>query len=148
MAGKFTRLQKSYRIHQTNVNPDTGKNEIPMYRAVTLAGENFVKLPDVDNSVPVGVVDSDERLDDPMRAGGSQAGRQIAVKLEGIAMLELADTVNAGDRVYIVAGGKGKAVPSTPNATPIDYNVLGFAEKSGNAGDVIPVRMAYHVITK
>lgn len=141
MAGQYTRWQMTYRIASDNVNPDTSKNEIPMYRAVMFAGEEHCKLPTADNAIPLGVVDNDERLDDPLRDGGSQAERQIAVKLDGIASLTLDGTVAAGDRVILAAGGKGKALPATAGK----YNVLGFAEKAGVAGDVIPVRMAYHV---
>lgn len=144
MAGQYTRLAKTYRIAASNVN-ENGKNEIPVYRGVTLAGAGEVKLPSADNQVPLGVTVLDERLDDPLRAGGSQAGRQIGVQLDGIPMIELAETVAAGDRIYLGQYGKGKKVPTTPNATPVKYEVLGFAEKGGNAGDVVPVRFAYHV---
>lgn len=139
MAGKFTRLQKSYKIMDAD--------GVALYTGVVLAGEDQCKKPVADNEIPLGVVDSDERVNDPASAGGDQTGRQVAVKLEGIAMLKLAEAVAVGDRVYLGAGGTGKAVPDIPNATPVTYNVLGFAEKSGNAGDVIPVRMVYHVFT-
>ncbi|MED2002429.1 hypothetical protein P4V86_03525 [Brevibacillus laterosporus] len=97
------------------------------------------------NTIPLGVADNDERVDDPLRDGGSQAGRQIAIKLEGIASIKLAGTVAVTDRIYTVAGGKGDSVDNAPAGT---YNVLGFAEKGGVAGDVIPVRMSYHLFTK
>lgn len=141
MAGQFTRLQKSYRIDVTNVNPDTNLNEIPLYRAVIHSGDDTTKLPTEDNQTPLGVVDNDERLFHASSDGGDQGGRQIAVKLEGIASVELADTVATGERVIVAAGGKLKAVDGT---TPGQYEVLGFAERGGVAGDVIPVRMAYH----
>ncbi|MEK5060943.1 MULTISPECIES: hypothetical protein [unclassified Paenibacillus] len=144
MAGQFTRLQKSYRIDPNNVNPDTGKNEIPLYRIVEHSGEDLTKISGA-NAIPLGVADNDERLDDPLRDGGSQAGRQIAIKLEGIALVTLDGTVSVTDRIYAVAGGKGDSVDNAPAGI---YNVLGFAEKGGVAGDVIPVRMQYHVFTK
>ena len=90
----------------------------------------------------LGVVDSDERIDDPIRAGGDQTGRQVAVKLEGIAEIKLTGSVQAGDRVILAAGGLAKKMPNEPGI----YNVLGFAEKNGEDGDVIPVRMVYHVM--
>lgn len=133
MAGKFTRLQKSYQI----MDPDG----VEMYTGVVLAGENQCKKPKEDNEIPLGVVDSDERVDDPIRAGGDQTGRQVAVKLEGIAEIRLAEPVQVGDRIILGAGGEAKSMPSEPG----NYNVLGFAEKSGDKGDVIPIRMAYHV---
>lgn len=142
MAGQFTRLQKSYRIAADNVNPTTSKNEIPRYRGVVHVGEDTCKLPTDANEIPLGVVDNDERLDDPLRDGGSQAGRQIAVKLEGIAMCELSDTVSVTDRIIMDGGGKFKKMPASAGT----YNVFGFAEKAGKAGDVIPVRMVFHVV--
>lgn len=147
MAGMFTGLQKSYKIDATNLNPDTNLNEIPMYRGVVFSSENVCKLPTADNLVPLGVVDNDERLATALSDGGSQAGRQIAVQLNGISMLQLGGTVAEGERVYLGIGGKGLQVPTTANATPINYNVIGFAEKSGGIGDVVPVRMQYHVFT-
>lgn len=143
MPGQYTRLQMTYRIASDNVNPTTGKNEIPQYRGVVHAGEGICKLPDDDNLIPLGVVDRDERLDDPLRDGGSQAGRQIAVKLEGYAMIELAEAVAVTDKVILGEGGFAKKLPDTAGV----YNVLGFAEKAGDVGDVIPVRMVYHVVT-
>lgn len=142
MAGQYTRLAKTYKIAQSNEN-ENGKNEIPMYRGVTLDGEGFVMLPDAENLTPLGVTVLDERLDDPLRGGGPQAGKNISVQLEGIVSLELAGAVNVGDRVILGVFGKGKKMPNTTGK----YEVLGFAEKSGGPGDVIPVRMAYHVYT-
>lgn len=142
MAGQNTGFQMSYRIDATNINPDTGKNEVPRYRIVQKVGDNTIKLADA-NAVPLGVTANDERLDDPLRDGGSQAGRQIAVQLDRIANVELASAVNANDPIVAAAGGKGQAIPETPGT----YNVLGFAEKGGDAGDVVPVRIAYHVRT-
>jgi hypothetical protein len=144
MAGKFTRLQKTYRIGADNVNPSTTKNEVPMYRGVVLSGEDTCKLPVADNAIPLGVVDGDERLDDPLRGGGgSQAGKQIAVKLEGIADIELVGNISVGDRVILGTGGFAKKIPAVAG----QYNVIGIAEKSGVDGDVIPVRMGYDSVT-
>jgi hypothetical protein len=63
--------------------------------------------------------------------------------LEGVAQVRLSGTVKYGERVILGAGGVVKAMPSTPGT----YNVLGFAEKSGVDGDVIPVRIAIHTVT-
>jgi hypothetical protein len=135
MAGKFTRLQKSYKIMDAD--------GVGLYRVVKLTGENECKKTTADNDIPLGVVDSDQRLDIPFQAGGDQTGRQVAVKLEGIAEVELAEPVAVGDRVVATANGLIKPASALPAGTKA--NVLGFAEKSGVAGDVIPVRMAYHV---
>ena len=116
---------------------------VAQYTGVVMAGENQCKKPVKDNEVPLGVVDNDERINDPIRAGGDQTGRQVAVKLEGIAEIKLTGSVQAGDRVILAAGGLAKKMPTDPGV----YNVLGFAEKNGEDGDVIPVRMAYHVMT-
>ena len=115
---------------------------VAQYTGVVMAGENQCKKPEEDNEVPLGVVDNDERINDPIRAGGDQTGRQVAVKLEGIAEIKLTGSVQAGDRVILAAGGLAKKMPNEPGV----YNVLGFAEKNGEDGDVIPVRMAYHVM--
>lgn len=137
MAGQFTRLQKSYKIMDAD--------GVRLYRGVELTGENAVKKPTVDNAIPLGVVDNDERIDTPYQAEGDQTGRQVAVKLEGIALLELAEDVSVGDRIILGVGGLAK---KASNLTPGTLaNVIGFAEKNGVTGDVIPVRMAYHVVT-
>jgi hypothetical protein len=144
MAGKFTRLQKTYRIDAANVNPTTTLNEVPMYRGVTQSGEDLCKLPTADNAVPLGFVDNDERLVDPLRGGGgSQAGKQIAVKLEGIAEIALSGTIAAGDKVIFATGGFAKKCPTATGA----YNVVGYAEKAGVDGDVIPVRIVFQHVT-
>jgi len=144
MAGKFTRLQKTYRIAADNVNPSTTKNEVPMYRGVTRgAAEETCKLPTADNQLALGFVDNDERLDDPLRGGGgSQAGKQIAVKLEGIAEIELAGTIAYGDKVILATGGFAKKMPTAAGR----YNVVGVAEKAGVDGDVIPVMINYETV--
>lgn len=133
MAGKFTRLQKAYKIMDAD--------GVALYTGVIMAGENQCKKPTKDNEIPLGVVDNDERINDPIRAGGDQTGRQVAVKLEGIAEIKITGSIQAGDRVILAAGGLAKKMPTDIGV----YNVLGFAEKNGEDGDVIPVRMAYHV---
>lgn len=135
MAGQFTRLQKSYMI--------TDADGVEMYRGVVMDGANKCKKPVGDNEIPLGVVDNDERLADGHSASGDQSGKQVAVKLEGIASITLEDSVTAGDRVILATGGTAKKCPSTTGT----YNILGFAEKDGIKGDVIPVRMAYHLFT-
>lgn len=137
MAGKFTRLQKTYKIMDAD--------GIGLYRGVELTGENEMKKPVAENAIPLGVVDNDQSLDIPYQASGDQTGRQVAVKLEGIAELELSEAVAVGDRVVLEVGGFGK--PATALTAGTVANVLGFAEKGGEAGDVIPVRMQFHVFT-
>lgn len=136
MAGKFTRLQKTYRIMDAD--------GVKMYRGVVFAGENACMKPTEDNMIPLGVVDNDERIaDSTMSANGDQTSKNVAVKLEGIAEIAVSGTIQAGDRVILAEGGFAKKMPGVEGV----YNVLGFAEKSGEDGDVIPVRMAYHVYT-
>lgn len=137
MSGQFTRLQKAYKIMDTD--------GVGLYRGVELTGEDQCKKPVADNVVPLGVVDNDQRQDIPYQASGDQSGRQVAVKLEGTALIELAGTVAVGDRIVLAIGGFAKA--ATELAPSTVANVLGFAEKAGVAGDVIPVRMAYHTYT-
>lgn len=146
MAGQYTGLQKSYRIDAGNLDSATGKNEIPRYRGVIQSGDGICMLPINVNEVPLGVIANDERLDDPKRDGGSQAGRQIAVQLGGIANIELSGVVAASDRVILDVDGKVKKLPD-PTVDLTIYNVLGFAEKAGKKGDVIPVRMSYHTVS-
>jgi hypothetical protein len=137
MAGQFTRLQKSYRIMDAD--------GVGLYRIVKLTGENECQKTKADNELPLGVVDNDQRLDISYQASGDQTGRQVAVKLEGIALIELAETVAIGDR--IVAADLGLAKSASALAAGTQANVIGFAEKGGEQGDVIPVRMAFHVFT-
>lgn len=140
MAGQNVLFQKSYRIMDAD--------GVAMYTGVVLSGDGQCKKPTADNEVPLGVVCADERLNNPFfSAAGDQTGKQVAVCLEGIAYLRLGGDVAAGNRIFLGAGGVGKTLPATPNSTPIQYNILGFAEKAGKAGDVIPVRIAFHVYT-
>jgi hypothetical protein len=135
MAGMLTRLQLTYKIQ------DAG---IARYTAVTYGDtEGFCKIPTADNMYVLGVVDNDERLDIPFHASGNQGGRDIAVKVECIADVKLSGVVAYGDRVIVKAGG---AVMKCPTAAG-KYNVLGFAEKAGVDGDIIPVRFEKHQFT-
>lgn len=135
MAGKFTRLQKSYKIMDAD--------GVGLYRVVKLTGENECKKTTADNEIVLGAVDNDERLDVSFQASGDQTGRQVAVKLEGIAELELASAVAVGDRIVSAPAGLVKNLTGLVAGTKA--NVIGFAEKGGDVGDVVPVRMAYHV---
>jgi hypothetical protein len=239
MAGKLTKTQRTYKIEDAD--------GIAMYTGVTYGTEEgYVKKPTADNAIPVGIVDNDERINDPLRAGGSQAGRDVAVQVDGYGAIKISGNVAYGDRLILGAGGVAKSCPlgsgtlekttvtvgsacsesgdvtltlngvstdialttsddtaakvATKIATAIDaldgytasaagdvvtieavtkgiqadavfdggdtgvtatvlvtvqgttdnsgqYNVIGFAEKSGVDGDVIPVRLAFHVYT-
>ncbi|WP_426455305.1 hypothetical protein ACP26L_36410 (plasmid) [Paenibacillus sp. S-38] len=135
MAGKFTRLQKAYRMKDAD--------GVAQYLGVVLAGAEHCEKPKADNLVPLGVVDSDERVANGYSLTGDQTGKQISVKLEGIAAIKLSGAITAGDRVILGVGGVAKVLPSAAG----QYNVLGFSESDGVDGDVINVRMAYHVFT-
>lgn len=130
MAGKTTVLQKTYQIEDSAVN---------LYTAVTYgAVVGSCKIPTADNAVPLGIVDNDERAADALRSGLDQTGRNIAVKLDGIGEVKLAGQVTYGTRVILGEGGTVKALPTDAGT----YNVIGYAEKTGEDGDVIPVRIA------
>lgn len=136
MAGKKTGLQKSYRIMDAD--------GVALYRIVAYGTkDNECIKPTEDNVVPLGIVCNDERINDPIRDGGDQTGRQVAVQLTEIGAVELADNVGYGDPVIAGVDGLAKPVPATAGT----YNCIGFAEKAGVAGDVVPVRIAYHTVT-
>lgn len=133
MAGKLTKTQRTYKIEDAD--------GIAMYTGVTYGTkEGYVKKPTADNAIPVGIVDNDERINDPLRAGGSQAGRDVAVQVDGYGAIKISGTVAYGDRLILGEGGVAKKMPETAGT----YNVIGFAEKDGADGDVIPVKMNYH----
>lgn len=136
MAGKKTGLQKSYRIMDAA--------GVSLYRIVTYGvKDNECIKPTADNVVPLGIVCNDERINDPIRDGGDQTGRQVAVQLTEIAEVELADNVGYGAPIIAGEGGLAKPVPAVAGT----YHCVGFAEKAGVTGDVIPVRIAYHNVT-
>ena len=136
MAGKFTGLQKTYQIGDAD--------GIALYTGVTYGAEDgYVVKPTAENAVFVGVVDNDERINDPIRAGGDQTGRNIAVHVDGYGEIRIADIVEYGDKLILGIGGVAKAMPDEPGT----YNVIGFAEKSGVAGDVIPFKIAVMTVT-
>jgi len=136
MAGKFTGLQKTYQIGDAD--------GIALYTGVTYGDKDgYVVKPTDDNAVFVGVVDNDERIDDPIRAGGDQTGRNIAVHVEGYGEIRIAGTVAYGDKLILGEGGVAKTMPSASGT----YNVIGFAEKSGVDGDVIPFKIAVMTVT-
>jgi len=136
MAGKFTGLQRTYQVGDAD--------GVPMYTAVTYGSEEgSVIKPTADNAVPVGVVCNDERIDDPLRAGGDQTGRDVAVQVSGYCEVKLSGEVSYGDPVILATGGAVKALPVGAGT----YFVLGFTEKAGVDGDVVPVKMSLHVQT-
>jgi len=126
MAGKYTGTQRTYVIEDS---------EIKRYTGVTYGStEGGCKIPTSDNAVFLGVVDNDERVNDPIRAGGNQQGRNIAVHIDGYGEIKLGGNVNYGDMLILGAGGTAKKIPTTAG----QYNVIGFAEKAGSTGEIIP----------
>lgn len=136
MPGKKTGLQRTYQIGDSD--------GVARYTGVTYgatAGE--VKKPTADNAIPVGIVDNDERINDPLRAGGDQKGRDVAVQIGGYGAIKISGAVSYGDRLILATGGVAKKCPTAAGT----YNIIGFAEEAGVDKDIIPVRMDYHVFT-
>jgi hypothetical protein len=136
MAGKNVTFSKAYKLEDSAIS---------LYTVVIRGtADGSCKAPASDNLVPLGVVDSDERVSDALRSGTDQTGRNVAVTLEGIALCKITASAGAtiayGDRVTAKTGGTIRKM-ATASAT---YNVLGFAEKAGGASELIPVRLAYH----
>lgn len=125
MAGKYTGLQKTYKISDAD--------GIAMYLGVVADGAGKCKKPAADNAILLGVVCNDER---------DAQNVDVAVQLDGIAEIEAGDVITAGDRVILKTGGTVIPMPETGNDET--FNVVGFAEASAVAGDIIPVRLAYH----
>lgn len=133
MAGQTTGLQKTYICESTNIAP---------YTAVTFgASDGSCVIPNADNLIPLGVVTNDAKLVNAPSAGGVQTGRNVAVQISGIAEIIAGDDIAYGDRVIIGANGVALPMPATEGT----YNVIGFAEAGGESGDIIPVKLAYHV---
>lgn len=128
MAGKFTDLQKSYRIMDAD--------GVSLYRIVTYGdNDNECKKPAIDNLVPLGIVDNDERIVDPLRGAGEgdQSGKQVAVKLNGIGNVALIGNVSYGDRVIAAEGGYVKRMPDSPAIKEITtIEVTAGCTTSGN----------------
>jgi len=137
MAGQFTDTQKTYKIKDAS--------GVAMYHGVSRSAENEVRVPTDVNEIPVGIVSNDERLNLPFHADGSQAGRNIAVQLDGIANVILGEPIAVNERVVLGVGGVLMKATGLPKGT--QANVLGFTEKGGVIGDVVPVMIAYHVYT-
>lgn len=136
MAGKKTGLQRTYQIGDAD--------GVAMYTGVTYGTkEGEVIKPTADNAVAVGIVDNDERINDPLRAGGSQAGRDVAVQVDGYGAIKVSGNVAFGDKLILATGGAAKKMPTAAGK----YNVIGFAEKAGVDGDIIPVKMCVFVET-
>ena len=129
MAGQTTGLQKTYVLESSTME---------QYRGVTRGtADGSAKKPDADNAMPLGIVCNDERLNDPLRSGGDQTGRNIAVMLDGIGNIKVSGDVSYGEKVILAEDGLAKALPAVAGT----YNVLGIAEKSGVDGDIVPVRI-------
>lgn len=131
MPGQIRDLVVTYRIEDAD--------GIPMYTGVTYGSQaGFVKKPTADNAVFAGVVCTDERIaNSPFSAGGDQTGRNIAVMVSGFGQIKISGSVSYGDPLILGAGGVAKKCPNTPGK----YNIIGFAEKDGTDGQVIPFRI-------
>lgn len=129
MAGQTTDLQKTY----TLINEAISKNTVVTRGPV----DGSCAIPLADNEIPLGVVTNDVKEAVAPSAGGSQIGRNVAVQLSGIAEVELAEPVNYGDMVIVAANGKVKPMPQAAGGGL--FFILGFAEASGDVGDIIPV---------
>ena len=128
MAGKYTDTQRTYTIEDSTMEQNLG---------VTYGTtEGSVKKPTAIGQFPVGVVCNDERLNDPLRSGGDQTGRNIAVMVEGYPSIELSGSVSYGDQLVLAVGGTAIKLPTAAGT----YYTLGTAEKAGVSGDVIPVK--------
>lgn len=71
------------------------------------------------------------------------SGQRADVVLDGIAQVVLGGTVTRGDP--ITANATGQGVLAAPGAG-VNNHIVGFAEVSGVANDVIPVRLARGVM--
>jgi len=129
MAGQTTGLQKTY----TLINEAISKNTVVTRGPV----DGSCAIPLTDNEIPLGVVTNDAKEAVAPSAGGPQIGRNVAVQLSGIAEVELAEPVNYGDMVIVAANGKVKPMPQAAGGGL--FFILGFAEASGDVGDIIPV---------
>jgi hypothetical protein len=138
MSGQWTQAQFTYKIDASNYDG------IGKYYGVVMTGEDTVNLPTANNQLVAGIVTNDEKLATALSAGGNQGGKNIAVQVQGVAMLKLSGTVAVNGRVILASGGTGIACPTTAGV----YNMVGFAEKAGVSGDVIPVRLNFseHVV--
>lgn len=135
MAGKYTGTQRTYTIEDSTMEQNLG---------VTYGTtEGSVKKPTSNGAFPVGVVCNDERLNDPLRSGGDQTGRNVAVQVDAYPSIKLSGNVSYGDQVVLASGGTAIKLPTAAG----DYYVLGTAEKAGVSGDVIPVKMNVMKVT-
>jgi hypothetical protein len=129
MAGKYTGLQRTYTIEDSTME---------LYKGVIYGtAEGSCKKATATGQYPLGVVNNDERLNDPLRAGGDQTGRNVSVMVEGCAEITLGGTVAYGDILVLTAGGLAIKLPTAAGS----YFTLGIAEKAGVSGDIIPVTM-------
>lgn len=135
MAGQYTGLQRTYILDDAEGKLFTGVT----YGSV----EGSVKRSTADNQPFVGVIVNDERLDDPLRAGGDQTGRNIAVQVDGYGSIWLAEAVAYGDRLILTANGKAKKLPSVAGV----YNVIGEVQKDADADTVAPFKIALMSVT-
>ena len=130
MAGKYTGTQRTYTMEDSTMEKNLGVTY------GTTVGS--CKKPTVNGQMPLGVVCNDERLNDPLRSGGDQTGRNVAVQVSEYPSIQLSGTVAYGDIVVLAIGGTAIKLPVAVGT----YYSLGTAEKAGVSGDVIPVKMS------
>lgn len=134
MAGKNTGLTRTYQIE--------GAAGLALNRGVTYGTANgAVKVPTVDNTKFVGVSSTDAVVDNTMSGGGSQAGKDVAITVAGYGEIVLGvGGATYGDELILGTGGVALTLP----AAAAKYNVIGVAEKTGVAGDVVPFKITVY----
>ncbi len=126
MTGGLTKLQKTYKA----------KVAIAQYLGVVFDSEDTCKLPTADNQVPLGVVWNDEQ---------PRAGKNISVAIDGYSVIKAGATITAGMEVVLKTGGS--IMPATSLTAGTQANILGIAENSGIANDLITVRIEKKIRT-
>jgi hypothetical protein len=135
MAGKNTGLTRTYQIEDAA--------GLALNYGVTYGtADGAVKKPLSDNLKMVGVSSTDAVVDNNMSAGGSQAGKDVAITVAGFGEIVLGTGGAAyGEELILATGGVAKKCPTADGT----YNIIGIAEKAGAAGDVIPFVIKQYV---
>ena len=131
MAGKLGLHARTYKIENSAIGL--------YYGVVYGSTAGYCKLPTNDTSIPLGVVDSDERVSDALRSGTTQTGRNIAVTTDGFVRVIAGATCDYGDEMVLCTGGTVKPLDGMAAGT---YYILGTAEEAATSvGDAIVVKM-------